>query len=32
VLAEAYLEKFGNDTMPEIIERVAAYRAWAKEY
>jgi chorismate synthase len=32
VLAEAYLEKFGNDTMPEIIERLAAYRAWAEEY
>lgn len=32
VLAEAVLEKFGGDTIPEIQERVEAYRAYAQQY
>ncbi|GHF99492.1 chorismate synthase [Deinococcus piscis] len=32
VLAEAVLEKFGGDTLPELQERVAAARAYAAEY
>ncbi|ADY25845.1 chorismate synthase [Deinococcus proteolyticus MRP] len=32
VLAEAVLEKFGGDTLPEIQERVAAARAYAAQY
>ncbi|UFA50863.1 chorismate synthase [Deinococcus radiophilus] len=32
VLADAVLEKFGGDTLPEIQERVAAARAYAAEY
>ncbi len=31
-LAEAYLEKFGGDTLEEIRERVAAYRRRVREY
>ena len=30
--AEAVLEKFGGDTIPEIQERVEAYRAYAQQY
>ncbi len=32
VLAQAYLEKFGGDTLEEIQERVEAYRARVKAY
>ncbi|ADV67188.1 chorismate synthase [Deinococcus maricopensis] len=32
VLAEAMLEKFGGDTLPELQERVAAARAFARAY
>jgi chorismate synthase len=32
VLAEAYLEKFGCDTLPEILERLEVYRAFVKTY
>ena len=32
VLAEAVLEKFGGDTLPELQERVAAARAYAADY
>ena len=32
VLAEAMLEKFGGDTLPELQERVAAARAFAQSY
>ena len=32
VLAEAVLEKFGGDTLPELQERVAAARAYAHAY
>lgn len=32
VLAEAVLEKFGGDTLPELQERVAAARAYAAQY
>jgi len=32
VLADAYLEKFGGDTLDEIKERVSAYRRRAREY
>lgn len=32
VLAEAMLEKFGGDTLPELQERVAAARAYAQSY
>lgn len=32
VLAEAMLEKFGGDTLPELQERVAAARAFAQAY
>jgi len=32
VLADAYLEKFGGDTLDEIKERVAAYRKRVREY
>lgn len=32
VLAEAMLEKFGGDTLPELQERVAAARAFAHDY
>jgi chorismate synthase len=32
VLAEALLEKFGGDTMPEIQQRVEAYRKYTLEY
>ena len=32
VLAEAMLEKFGGDTLPELQERVAAARAYAQAY
>lgn len=32
VLADALLEKFGGDTVPEIVERVKAYREYSLEY
>ncbi len=32
VLADAYLEKFGGDTLEELQERVAAYRERVREY
>ncbi len=32
VLANAYLEKFGGDTLAELQERVAAYRERVREY
>lgn len=32
VLAEAVLEKFGGDTLPELQERLKAYRQYAQEY
>ncbi|MBB6097704.1 chorismate synthase [Deinobacterium chartae] len=32
VLAEAVLEKFGGDTVPELQERIEAYRQYALEY
>lgn len=32
VLAQAMLEKFGGDTLPELQERVAAARTYAREY
>ena len=32
VLADAMLEKFGGDTLPELQERVAAARAYARGY
>jgi len=32
VLADAYLEKFGGDTLAELQERVAAYRERVREY
>jgi chorismate synthase len=32
VLAEAYLEKFGCDTLPEILERLEVYREFVKSY
>ncbi|GGJ30828.1 chorismate synthase [Deinococcus roseus] len=32
VLAEAILEKFGGDTLPEIQERLATYRGFVAEY
>ena len=32
VLAEAYLEKFGCDTLPEILERLEVYRDFVKSY
>lgn len=32
VLADALLEKFGGDTLPELQERVAAARAYARAY
>lgn len=32
VLCEAYLEKFGCDTLPEILERLEGYRDFVKSY
>jgi chorismate synthase len=32
VLAEAYLEKFGADTLPEIQERLEEYRRYVTSY
>jgi len=32
VLADAMLEKFGGDTLPELQERVAAARAYEQAY
>ena len=32
VLADAYLEKFGSDTLPEMQERIAEYRAYLETY
>jgi chorismate synthase len=32
VLADAYLEKFGCDTLPEIQERVSAYKSYLETY
>jgi len=32
VLADALLEKFGGDSVPEIVERVRVYREYALEY
>jgi len=32
VLADALLEKFGGDSVPEIVERVKVYREYALEY
>lgn len=32
VLADTMLEKFGGDTLPELQERVAAARAYARDY
>ena len=32
VLAEAYLEKFGSDTLPEMIQRLEEYRAYLATY
>jgi chorismate synthase len=32
VLAEAYLEKFGGDSLPELVARVADYRSYVAEY
>jgi chorismate synthase len=32
VLAEAYLEKFGCDTLPEMVERLEEYRAYLATY
>ncbi len=32
VLADAYLEKFGGDTLEELKERVERYRERAREY
>ncbi len=32
VLTEAYLEKFGCDTLPEILERLEVYREFVKSY
>jgi chorismate synthase len=32
VLCEAYLEKFGSDTLPEMIQRLEEYRAYLATY
>lgn len=32
VLAEAYLEQFGSDTLEQLVERVDAYRAYTLEF
>jgi chorismate synthase len=32
VLADAYLEKFGCDTMPEIVERLEVYKQFIEQY
>ena len=32
VLAQAYLEKFGGDTLPELIDRVEAYKAYVQAF
>jgi chorismate synthase len=32
VLCETYLEKFGCDTLPEILERLEVYREFVKSY
>jgi hypothetical protein len=32
VLAEAYLEKFGCDTLPEMLERLEEYKKFIATY
>lgn len=32
VLAQAYLEKFGGDTLPELVDRVEAYKAYVQAF
>jgi chorismate synthase len=32
VLTEAYLEKFGADTLPEIQERILEYQRFVEQY
>lgn len=32
VLAQAYLEKFGGDTLPEVVDRVQRYQDYARQY
>ena len=32
VLAQAYLEKFGGDTLPELVDRVETYKAYVQAF